>query len=217
MASEAFPRSQELSQKLNKQTKKKKKNSKGAFNLERSALPTKDCKSWARSCGAGPGAGTATKPGARPAGPRSAQAHVVAARGGSRLSSEKKREKCGQGPGQTEGLRFPPARASGGGSSGRWKGMRPQPCQRAALLSRRGAGSCLGRICHRAVSPYPGPDRPDGSAGEETDGFSSSYLFLSPSEARGASVSNGKGGGMADGARGQSPRSARPHLPARRY
>lgn len=30
-----------------------KKNSKGAFNLERSTLPTKDCKSWVQSSGAG--------------------------------------------------------------------------------------------------------------------------------------------------------------------
>lgn len=69
-----------------KQTDKKKKNSKGAFNLERSALPTKDCKSWARSCW--PGAGTATKPRAWPSGRRSAGAHAVAARSRSRLSSE---------------------------------------------------------------------------------------------------------------------------------
>lgn len=63
-----------------------KKNSKGAFNLERSALPTKDCKSWAQSCG--PGTGTTAKPRAWPAGRRSAPAHAVAAPSRSRSSSE---------------------------------------------------------------------------------------------------------------------------------
>lgn len=44
------------------------------------------------------------------------------------MSSEKKREKCGQGPGQTEGLRFPPARASGGGGPpGAGRGCAPSP------------------------------------------------------------------------------------------
>lgn len=165
--------------------------------MERSALPTKDCKSRARSCGAGRAQVPRQSPG-WPAGRRSAQAHAVAAPSCSRSSSEKrkKKKKRGEVRAGTRVARrspIPPARASGG-SSGRWKGMRPQPSQPAAFLSRWIPGSCLGIIYDNSVSPYPkSPNCPVGSVLEKIDGFSSSsfyyyFFFLSPPEVSGMCI-----------------------------
>lgn len=66
MASEAFQKNcRALKKKKSRQEKKQ--NSKEAFNLERSAVPTKDCKKLNRECGSEAGTGTATKPKAEPA------------------------------------------------------------------------------------------------------------------------------------------------------
>lgn len=215
MASEAFPRSQELFPKLNKQTKKK-KNSKGAFNLEQSALPTKDCKSRARSCGAGREQVPPQSPGL---GRRGGGQHGLMLWPLARAQVVVLRMKAEVRAAARAGRWSPvsAARASGG-PRGAARGCAPGPPDPLRSFP---AGQLDPASEEFATTPSPLTLTPiaclAGLILEEIDGFSSSSLMCFFAPLRGKRNVYLKLKGTADGARGQSPSSARPHLPARRY
>lgn len=133
-----FKKIAELSKKK-KSRQEKKQNSKEAFNLERSAVPTKDCKKLNRECGSEAGTGTATKPKAEPARGQHWLLLSPLARVRDPLPKEARSAGGDLGRPATSGLCVPGR--SFQGSCGSWQQMLPGPCQPAAFLSRCTTGS----------------------------------------------------------------------------
>lgn len=145
--------------------------------MERSALPTKDCKSRARGGGAARAQVPRRSAGlGRPAGgqhrlmpPPLAGAPAGPPRRGRRAGRVQGRSMVSDFPGWPE---LP-------GILGALGGDAPPALPARGAPSRRFTGSCLGRICNHSGFPYPNPICLDGLVLEETAGFSSSSFMCS--------------------------------------